>query len=79
MIVAPSAIPFDEGYQTPAALGEAEIEALVDGFGKAAGRAAQAGFEVIEIHAAHGYLIHEFLSPVANRRDDAWGDRKSVV
>ncbi|HVV52415.1 MAG TPA: oxidoreductase, partial [Polyangia bacterium] len=72
-IVAPSALAFDGGHQTPAALAPAEIAALVEAFARAAARAAAAGFEVVEIHAAHGYLVHEFLSPVSNRRDDAWG------
>jgi 2,4-dienoyl-CoA reductase-like NADH-dependent reductase (Old Yellow Enzyme family) len=72
-IVAPSALPFDVGYQTPQALSEPEIGELIAGFASAARRALLAEFDVIEIHAAHGYLIHEFLSPLANHRDDQWG------
>ena len=72
-IVAPSALPFDAGYQTPEALGEPDVAAVIDAFASAARRALLAEFDVIELHAAHGYLLHEFLSPVTNRREDQWG------
>jgi 2,4-dienoyl-CoA reductase-like NADH-dependent reductase (Old Yellow Enzyme family) len=71
--VAPSALPFGEGHLTPAELSAAEIAAVPDRFADAAGRALEAGFRFVELHAAHGYLLHSFLSPVANRRTDAWG------
>lgn len=71
--VAPSAIAFEQRYRTPKELDERGIRAIVEAFAAAAGRAKQAGFQLVEIHAAHGYLIHEFLSPLSNRRTDAYG------
>lgn len=72
-IVAPSAIAYGEGWPTPRELARAEIPELVEAWGKAAARAHQAGFEVLELHGAHGYLIHQFLSPEANQRTDEYG------
>lgn len=72
-IVAPSPLAFDESSIEPLALDLAGIDALVQAFGQTAQRAFEAGFELIEIHAAHGYLLHEFLSPISNHRDDAYG------
>ena len=71
--VAPSALPFDTGYATPHALSLTEIDAVVAAFRRAAERALAAGFEVIEIHGAHGYLLHQFLSPLSNIRADEYG------
>src|SRR5579871_3098140 len=70
--VAPSAVPFSASYATPKALDEAEIAGVVSAFADAAKRAEKAGFDVVEIHAAHGYLLHEFLSPLANQRTDQY-------
>ncbi|WP_062387083.1 NADH:flavin oxidoreductase/NADH oxidase [Demequina iriomotensis] len=70
--VAPSAVAY-EGYAAPAALDEDGIAAVVDAFGEAARRSLEAGFDVLEVHAAHGYLLHQFLSPLSNRREDRWG------
>jgi 2,4-dienoyl-CoA reductase-like NADH-dependent reductase (Old Yellow Enzyme family) len=72
-VVAPSALPFADGYPMPRALSIDGIKNVVSAFAAAARRACEAGFRVIEIHAAHGYLIHEFLSPFSNQRTDAYG------
>ncbi|HET7785162.1 MAG TPA: NADH:flavin oxidoreductase/NADH oxidase [Myxococcales bacterium] len=72
-ILAPSAVPFRPEDPAPEALDAAGIARIVKAFGDAAGRALGAGFRTLEIHAAHGYLLHEFLSPLANRRSDAHG------
>jgi 2,4-dienoyl-CoA reductase-like NADH-dependent reductase (Old Yellow Enzyme family) len=71
--VAPSAIAFKEDYPTPRALAVEEINGLVAAFRKAAERALEAGFEVAEIHGAHGYLLHQFMSPLSNQREDEFG------
>ncbi|HEX7635475.1 MAG TPA: NADH:flavin oxidoreductase/NADH oxidase [Noviherbaspirillum sp.] len=70
---APSALAFDTGYSVPVELDEQGIQKVITDFAAAARRAHAAGFSVIEIHAAHGYLFHEFLSPLSNRRTDAYG------
>jgi 2,4-dienoyl-CoA reductase-like NADH-dependent reductase (Old Yellow Enzyme family) len=72
-VVGPSAIPFAETSPVPRPLDEAEIDAIVTAFETGARRALTAGFKVIEIHAAHGYLLHEFLSPISNHRNDRYG------
>jgi 2,4-dienoyl-CoA reductase-like NADH-dependent reductase (Old Yellow Enzyme family) len=72
-VVAPSAVPFAENFVMPQALTQEGIQTVVRAFALAAGRAREAGFRVVEIHAAHGYLISEFLSPLANHRTDEYG------
>lgn len=71
--VAPSAVPFSPGYAMPRALSRAEIAATVEAFQLAARRALTAGFDFVEVHGAHGYLLHQFLSPLANQRTDEYG------
>lgn len=71
--VAPSALPFDAGYSVPRQLSIAEINQLVNDFSSAALRALRAGFQLLEVHAAHGYLLHEFCSPLSNQRGDEYG------
>ena len=72
-ILAPSALPWADGWIVPNAMTEAQIEAMVENFAAAARRAISAGFDVIEIHSAHGYLLSEFLSPSSNIRTDHYG------
>ncbi|SFI41126.1 2,4-dienoyl-CoA reductase [Paenibacillus sp. UNC496MF] len=76
--VAPSAIPYDEKSKVPRELTIDETKALVEKFRKAAERAVKAGMDTIELHAAHGYLIHEFQSPYTNKRTDAYGRDKTL-
>ncbi len=71
--VAPSALPFDAGWHVPAALDEAGIAKVIEDFRAAARRALDAGFQLVEVHAAHGYLLHQFLSPLSNHRTDGYG------
>ncbi|MDF2504221.1 MAG: namA [Clostridium sp.] len=72
-VLAPSAIAFDENSKTPRELSKSEINEIIEAFKQAAIRANKAGFDAIEIHGAHGYLIDEFLSPLSNLRKDEYG------
>jgi 2,4-dienoyl-CoA reductase-like NADH-dependent reductase (Old Yellow Enzyme family) len=71
--VAPSAVPFGPGWHTPDALDEKGMLTIIHAFTEAAHRAARIGFDVVEVHFAHGYLLHEFLSPLSNFRQDLYG------
>jgi 2,4-dienoyl-CoA reductase-like NADH-dependent reductase (Old Yellow Enzyme family) len=71
--VSASPIPYADGWHVPAELTDAEILSIIDSFAEAAKRAVRLGFDIIELHAAHGYLIHQFQSPICNKRTDRWG------
>jgi NADPH2 dehydrogenase len=75
-IVAPSEIPFSDHYQVPQALTATDMAHLVEAFAGAAGRAVSAGYDMVEIHGAHGYLLHQFLSPISNHRTDEYGGNR---
>lgn len=72
-LLAPSAIAFDDGWQVPRAMDADDMDRVVAEFAEAVRLAVSAGFQVVEAHAAHGYLLHEFLSPLSNRREDEYG------
>ncbi len=71
--IGPSAIPYADGWPTPLEMSEADIHRVIASFGQAARRSLEAGFKMIEVYAAHGFLVHQFLSPIANKRTDGWG------
>jgi 2,4-dienoyl-CoA reductase-like NADH-dependent reductase (Old Yellow Enzyme family) len=71
--VGPSPLAFSANYATPLGMGQGDIEQVIGAFQAAARRASEAGFRAIEIHSAHGYLLHQFLSPLSNQRDDGYG------
>lgn len=75
--VAPSPIAFDEGWKTPRELTTEEVKGMVEKFRLSARRAVQAGFDTIELHGAHGYLIHQFQSPLTNKRTDEYGQDRN--
>jgi NADPH2 dehydrogenase len=75
-IIAPSSIPFDEKSDQPVEMTSEDIKDTIEAFRQGARRAREAGFDVIEIHGAHGYLINEFLSPLSNKREDEYGGSK---
>ncbi len=72
-VLAPSAIPFSDLYAKPVALDKAGVRRILESFGAAAARTVKAGFDAVEVHSAHGYLLHSFLSPLSNKREDEYG------
>ncbi len=72
-VVGPSALPFNDGYPTPHEMSTAEVRDVIDAFAEGAQRSVEAGFRILEMHAAHGYLVHQFLSPHTNKRTDEYG------
>lgn len=72
-MIAPSAVAFADSYHTPQAMTQDDIQTVIQAFQDAARRSLEAGFECVEVHSAHGYLLHSFLSPLANKRDDDYG------
>ena len=74
--VAPSPIPFGDGWHTPHELSREELKELVDAYVSATERAKRIGFDLVELHSAHGYLLHQFLSPLSNRRKDSYGEER---
>lgn len=72
-VIGPSAVAFSDQYPVPTEMSRQDIDDVVDSFASAARRAVGAGFKVLELHAAHGYLLHQFLSPLSNRRTDEYG------
>lgn len=71
--IGPSPVGYADGWPAPREMSEIDIERVIEAFGAAARRSEQAGFQIIEVYAAHGFLVHQFLSPVANKRSDRWG------
>jgi 2,4-dienoyl-CoA reductase-like NADH-dependent reductase (Old Yellow Enzyme family) len=71
--IAPSPVTYADGWPDPQTMSPSDIERVIKSFGEAARRANEAGFKVIEVYAAHGFLVHQFLSPIANQRSDEWG------
>ena len=71
--IAPSAIPQTPDHPVPKAMDEADIADVIEAFAAAARRSDAAGYDIVEIHAAHGYLLHQFLSPITNKRNDGYG------
>lgn len=71
--IGPSPIPYADGWPSPTEMSETDIERVIEAFGEAARRSQQADFKIIEVYAAHGFLVHQFLSPIANQRTDQWG------